>query len=244
MEKPKSASNPSPRFSFFGRLLDLVAPRFCCICGRRLTPTEEEVCVGCNISLPRTGFAASPTDNLLTRRFWGMFPVERCASLFFYQASSISKRPILRFKYFDHPETAVFFGRAMANEFGRDGFFEDIDLIVPVPLAKVRSKQRGYNQSELLARGMSEVTGIPVEAKAVRRSAFKTSQTHLSRMERFDNVAGLFSVIAPERVAGKRVLIVDDVITTGATTAALAQELIKAGVECVHIACLACTKHL
>ena len=243
MKDLPGGANQPPRISFFGRLLDLLSPRFCCICGQRLTPTEEELCIQCNISLPRTGFAKSPTDNLLARRFWGMFPVERCASLYFYHVGSIAKRPVLRLKYLDHPETAIFFGRMMAKEFQQEGFFQGIDLLVPIPLAKKRSRQRGYNQSELLARGISEVTGIAVETQAVSRSIFKTSQTHLSRMERFDNVEGLFSVTVPERIAGKHVLVIDDVITTGATTTSLAKELIKAGAQCVSIASLACTKH-
>lgn len=145
MTKPQPINSDAPRFSFFRRLLDLFAPRLCCICGQRLTPTEEEICISCNLGLPRTGYAASPLDNLLSRRFWGRIPVERCASLYFYKVHSHTKRPVLRLKYMDHPETAIFFGKMMGREFGEEGFFEGMDMMIPIPLAKNRMRERGYN---------------------------------------------------------------------------------------------------
>ena len=157
MTKPQPINSDAPRFSFFRRLLDIFAPRLCCICGQRLTPTEEEICISCNLGLPRTGYAASPLDNLLSRRFWGRIPVERCASLYFYKVHSHTKRPVLRLKYMDHPETAIFFGKMMGREFGEEGFFEGMDMMIPIPLAKNRMRERGYNQSEMIARGIAEV---------------------------------------------------------------------------------------
>ena len=141
MTKPQPINSDAPRFSFFRRLLDLFAPRLCCICGQRLTPTEEEICISCNLGLPRTGYAASPLDNLLSRRFWGRIPVERCASLYFYKVHSHTKRPVLRLKYMDHPETAIFFGKMMGREFGEEGFFEGMDMMIPIPLAKNRMQR-------------------------------------------------------------------------------------------------------
>ena len=228
MTKPQPINSDAPRFSFFRRLLDLFAPRLCCICGQRLTPTEEEICISCNLGLPRTGYAASPLDNLLSRRFWGRIPVERCASLYFYKVHSHTKRPVLRLKYMDHPETAIFFGKMMGREFGEEGFFEGMDMMI---------------QSEMIARGRAEVTGLRVETEVAVRSTFKGSQTRLGRMERFDNVEGLFSVRHPERIAGCHLLIIDDVITTGATTSTLARELLKAGAKTISIASVACTRH-
>lgn len=243
MTKPQPINSDAPRFSFFRRLLDLFAPRLCCICGQRLTPTEKEICISCNLGLPRTGYAASPLDNLLSRRFWGRIPVERCASLYFYKVHSHTKRPVLRLKYMDHPETAIFFGKMMGREFGEEGFFEGMDMMIPIPLAKNRMRERGYNQSEMIARGIAEVTGLRVETEVAVRSTFKGSQTRLGRMERFDNVEGLFSVKHPERIAGCHLLIIDDVITTGATTSTLARELLKAGAKTISIASVACTRH-
>ena len=162
MTKPQPINSDAPRFSFFRRLLDLFAPRLCCICGQRLTPTEEEICISCNLGLPRTGYAASPQDNLLSRRFWGRIPVERCASLYFYKVHSHTKRPVLRLKYMDHPETAIFFGKMMGREFGEEGFFEGMDMMIPIPLAKNRLRERGYNQSEMIARGIAEEVNVLV----------------------------------------------------------------------------------
>lgn len=150
---------------------------------------------------------------------------------------------MLRLKYMDHPETAIFFGKMMGREFGEEGFFEGMDMMIPIPLAKNRLRERGYNQSEMIARGIAEVTGLRVETEVAVRSTFKGSQTRLGRMERFDNVEGLFSVKHPERIAGCHLLIIDDVITTGATTSTLARELLKAGAKTISIASVACTRH-
>lgn len=243
MKPPHPTPSSQPRHSLFGRLLDLLSPRFCCICGQRLSPSEQELCIGCNIALPRTGFAASAEDNPLSRRFWGHVKVERCAALFFYQVRATAKQTVFRFKYKDHPEAAEQFGVMMAREFAEHDFFAGMDCIVPVPLAKDRQRARGYNQSEQLARGISHMTGLPVVARVAQRTAFYGSQTHLNRLDRFSNVAGLFTIRQPQRIVGRHVLVVDDVITTGATTIALAQVLLHAGAARVSIAALACTKH-
>lgn len=244
MEQKKETMARKPRMSLFARLLDVVVPRFCCVCGRRLAIGEEELCARCNMELPRTGFAQSPADNELARGYWGIVAVEHCAALFYYYAHAEATQAVLRFKYADHPETAVFFGRMMAREFGESGFFDDVDVIVPVPLDKTRQRQRGYNQSEMLARGIAEVSGVAVAARAVRRKEFRGSQTRLDRWQRGENVKDVFAVVRPEQLKGKHVLLVDDVITTGATTVSLARELLGAGVRCVSIAALACVRHI
>ena len=120
-------------------------------------------------------------------------------------------------------------GRQMALELLPHGFFCDIDVIVPVVLAASRLKQRGYNQSREIALGISEATGLPVADKVVRRTAFTKSQTTLMRWERMENMDGIWELVDGSRVKGKHVLIVDDIITTGATTIACAEQLLKAG---------------
>jgi ComF family protein len=113
----------------------------------------------------------------------------------------------------------------MANEFQQAHYFDGIDLLLPVPLSRKRIHQRGYNQSERLAQGISDVTGLPIETKALRRTRFLQSQTQLSRQERQQNVADMFTVSNASRLQGRHVLLIDDICTTGATLTACANAL-------------------
>lgn len=217
------------KISLWHRLLDLLAPRLCVVCGRRLSPTEQVLCASCNMHLPRTGFQHDAQDNILARLFWGIIPVERAAALFYYEASSKNSNILYDLKYHDHPEIGMEMGRLLAREFAEAGFFDDISLIVPVPLARSRERHRGYNQSRCIAEGISSVTGLTVCDRAVRRTVFEKSQTQMRHWERQENVEGVFRLVDAEAVRGRHLLLVDDVVTTGATMAACARELLTAG---------------
>lgn len=203
--------------TLWSRLLDFVSPRLCAVCGGRLSVTEHALCSACCLRLPRTGFWRSPYDNPVARLFWGQVGVERAASLFYFEAHSETSRMIYMLKYRGRPDIGVALGRLAAGEFMAGGFFDGIDLIVPVPLAGKRLRERGYNQSAEVAAGVSSLTGIPVDDRSVVRTAFRGSQTLLSRWERLGNVAGIFMVRRPSALQGRHILIVDDVVTTGAT---------------------------
>lgn len=211
------------------RLINLVAPRQCAMCGCRLGIGEDVICTACNIELPRTGYAATPYDNEMAKLFWGRMPVEKAAALFFYRAHSDASKIIYRLKYMNHPETGELMGRMIAKGFAAHRFFDGIDAIVPVPLAKKRKRERGYNQSLEIARGVSQITRLPIISNAVKRKSFKGSQTQMSRWQRNENVEGEFILKDSEAVKGKHILIIDDVVTTGATVISCATELAKAG---------------
>ena len=215
--------------SFWHRLLDLISPRVCVVCDNRLTITEETICSRCNFHLPRTGFGKAPYDNEMAKLFWAQIPIERAAALFYYEAHSETANIIYMLKYKNHPEIGGVMGRMTAKELQINGFFDGIDGIVPVPLAKKRLHQRGYNQSMEIAKGVSEITGLPIYNKVVRRNAFEGSQTNKGRWERNENVEKVFELIDSESVRGKHLLIIDDVVTTGATIIACTKELVKAG---------------
>ena len=216
------------RISFWHRVLNLISPQACVICGCRLGISEEVICTSCNLRLPRTGFSKNPYDNEMARRFFGRLPIERASALFFYEAGSETSRIIHSLKYFHHPETGRILGRWTAEEFSVDNFFDGIDMIVPVPLAKKRQKQRGYNQSEEIAKGVSAVTGIPIETGIVRRSRFESSQTSKTQQQRIENVENAFEVIDAHKAEGKHLLIIDDIVTTGATIWACFKPLCEA----------------
>ena len=228
--------------SFWHRLLDLISPRLCVVCGQRLTISEEAICSKCNLHLPRTGFQQDPYENEMAKLFWHQIPIERATSLFYYEAHSETANILYELKYKSHPEIGEVMGRMMAKELQPSGFFDEIDGIIPVPLAKKRLRQRGYNQSLEIARGISEMTGLPIYNKVVRRNAFEGSQTSKGRWERNENVEGVFELKDATAIQGKHILIVDDVVTTGATVIACAQELCKAGNVKVSVLALGFTK--
>ena len=214
--------------SFWHRLLDLISPRLCVVCGQRLTVSEETICARCNLHLPRTDFHLDPYENEMAKLFWHQIPIERATALFYYEAHAETANILYELKYKDHPEIGVVMGRLMAKELQPSGFFDGIDGIVPIPLAKKRQRQRGYNQSLEIARGVSEITSLPIYNKVVRRIAFEGSQTNKDRWERNENVENVFELADETAINGKHLLIVDDVVTTGATVLACAKELCKA----------------
>lgn len=199
------------------RIIDFIAPRSCVVCGRRLSPSEHSLCSVCTLHLFRTTYQFTPEDNTMAQLFWGLLPVERAAALFFYEPRSEAAELLYRLKYGNRPDIGEDLGRVMAEEMKIAGFFDGIDVLVPVPLSRKRQWQRGYNQSEMLARGISEVTGIPVVTNAVCREHFRQSQTSLSRRERQENVEGVFVLRRPQLLEDKHVLLIDDICTTGAT---------------------------
>lgn len=210
-------------------MLDLISPRTCVVCGCRLSVSEEVICSKCNLHLPRTGFQQDPYENIMAKMFWGQIPIERAAALFYYEPHAETANILYELKYKNHPEIGEVMGRMVARELQMSNFFEDIDGIIPVPLAKKRERQRGYNQSHELAKGISEITGLPIYNKVVKRTVFEGSQTSLGRWERNENVEQVFELRDAPTIQGKHLLIVDDVVTTGATIIACAKELCKAG---------------
>lgn len=214
--------------SIFSRLLDVIAPRQCPVCHRRLSVTEQLICASCNRHLPRTDHALDFHDNELSRLFWGRFPIERAFALVRHEPKSEMANIVYRLKYGRFASTGIKMGEFIAKELRDTDFFEGITAIVPVPLTKKRQRQRGFNQSLQLARGLSAITGIPVLQNCVSRSSFAGSQTTLNRLERAENVKEAFQLTDVAALTGQHVLIVDDVVTTGATMTSLAQQLLQA----------------
>ena len=215
--------------------LSLLLPRYCIVCGRALVEGEECLCTLCNIDLPRTGYHLCP-GNPVEQAFWGRVPVERATSYFFYRKGSDYCRILYRMKYGGERHTCEAMGRMAAAELEPSGFFEGVDCLLPVPLHADKQRRRGYNQSEWLARGVSAVTGIPVEAAWIVRRQDNETQTKKTVFERWTNVEGIFSLRAEDGLRGRHVLLVDDVLTTGATGVACASVL--AGVEGIRISVL------
>ena len=221
----------------FYDILELLLPRHCLICGRKLSATETAFCMPCLLTNPFKPLFRDSEDNKLAKLFMGIMPIERAQSMFRYAPGNELCNVIYSLKYHNAPEVGEILGRKAANTLKKKGFFDGIDFLIPVPLTKKRKRERGYNQSELICMGISEVTGIPVIKDNLIRIVFKESQTKKSHFERRDNVKNNFSIIHPNDFDNKHVLIVDDVITTGSTMKACG-EIIASGADNVKISVL------
>lgn len=204
---------------------DVFFPRLCVVCGTRLALDEQQLCISCLHQLPLVRFA-SFTENPMADRFVGLFPIVRAASCFHYQKGATVNRILFDLKYHDNPQIGYVLGRFMGRMLLARGFFDEVDVILPVPLSRLRRWQRGYNQSEWLARGVSAITGIPVCCDAVRRVRNNPTQTRLDRWRRLENVDSIFGLTRhSSALSGKHLLLIDDVFTTGATMLSLCDTL-------------------
>lgn len=206
--------------------MDFFFPRYCVACRRRLATGEELLCGVCWMGMSFVHHS-SFEENELARVFWGLVPLVRATSLCYYASDSELSRVLHEMKYRDSPEVAYQMGRTLAAIMQKRRFFEGIDVIVPVPLALSRERERGYNQSERMACGIAKVTGLPVNARCVERVVANPSQTSLNGEKRRENVRDIFRMVHPRQIEGLHVLLVDDVVTTGATLLSCAEVLSK-----------------
>lgn len=188
---------------------------------------EEVLCVRCQADLPRVR-TVSFEENDIARIFWGLVPIEKGISFFHYTPHSPYSRILFELKYHNHPEVGKTMGRMMAEELKATNFFDGIDLIVPIPLSRKKKRQRGYNQSDWIAWGISEAIGIPTDTTSVVRTKSNPSQTTLDHRQRRENVRDIFAVRHPGNLEGRHILLVDDVITTGATMLSCAETIARA----------------
>lgn len=191
-----------------------------------MSPGEEVLCVRCQADLPRVR-TVSFEENDIARIFWGLVPIEKGISFFHYTPHSPYSRILFELKYHNHPEVGKTMGRMMAEELKATSFFDGIDLIVPIPLSRKKKRQRGYNQSDWIAWGISEATGIPTDTTSVVRTKSNPSQTTLNHRQRRENVRDIFAVRHPENLESHHILLVDDVITTGATMLSCAETIAR-----------------
>lgn len=210
-------------------LLDFLFPRTCAACGKRLNDGEQAVCSGCMRHLHRVPYSGNESHGEIERLFWGRLPIERATSLFYYD-SEAAHSLLHHLKYYGRPEVGTRMGQLIVKELAPKGFFEGIDVVVPLPLHWRRFLRRGYNQSAYLTRGIHRATGLPIEAGGVRRVRNNPSQTAMpASAARRQNVEGIFRLTPRGAAAfcGKHVLLIDDTLTTGATLTSCGQEIAR-----------------
>lgn len=219
--------------------LSLIYPRLCMACGRSLYLNEEVLCTRCLLHLPQTGFHKVPKDNQVVRSFWGRVPVEGGAARYFFRKSAPVQRLLHNLKYKHAPEIGIFLGKIYGRELLESEVFRSVDVIVPIPLHPAKEKKRGYNQAAVFARGLAQAMGKPADETILFREVYTETQTRKSRLRRWENVKSVFALGETKRIAGKHILLVDDVITTGATMEACMMKLLEVSGTKVSIAAIA-----
>ncbi|MDR2912659.1 MAG: ComF family protein [Alistipes sp.] len=227
----------------FNDIRDLFFPPVCPACGRVMSGAEGFLCTACQLDMPLTGYEEM-ADNPVARRFWGLVPVRNATAFLWFTDGSGFRRVVHSFKYSGRWSLARDMGRWFGRVLADTDLYAGVDLIVPVPLHPLKVLKRGYNQSEYIARGMSQTMEVPMEAGAVVRRVNNPSQTTTAtHHERWDNVEGIFAVRRPERLRGRHILLVDDVLTTGATVGSCAEAMVRAVPDCrVSVAVLYASK--
>ena len=205
-------------------LIDLIFPRHCCVCGETLSRQERDICLNCLYTLPKI---EPHHKKEIEQIFWGKIDIERAASFMYYRKGSPYNALMHKLKYKDAPEVGTRLAEMAAKELMDSGFFDGITRIVPLPLSKKKLRKRGYNQSEYIAMGLSNITGISVDNSLVKRDIANETQTHKNRDERWENVKEIFSVNGNFSLEDEHVLLVDDILTTGATICSCAATLQK-----------------
>ena len=200
-------------------LIDLIFPRCCMVCDELLSPQEKDICLDCLRKLPKVEKIHLEE---IEKTFWGKIAIERATSFIYYHKSSPYNNLLHSLKYKNRPEVGERLAYLAANELLETGFFDGIDAIVPLPLSKKKLRKRGYNQCDYIAAGLSRATGIPVLKDAVERAVANESQTSKNREERWKNVEGIFTISDASSLQEKHILLVDDILTTGATLASCA----------------------
>ena len=196
--------------------ISLLFPRYCKVCRRRLMHSEQHLCINCLLELPRTHYDQNP-ENLLIQHFMEWPEVVRATAYFYYHKEGKYSSLIHHLKYHDKPEVGIYLGRIAATELQKSGFFDGIDIIVPLPLSRKKLRKRGYNQCDYIAQGLSEVTGIAVCNSCIERIIDTDTQTRKGRIERWENTKNIFRITNAGVLTGKHILLIDDVVTTGAT---------------------------
>ncbi|WP_375416894.1 ComF family protein [uncultured Hymenobacter sp.] len=221
--------------------LSLLFPSVCLACGQSLRRGERHLCTGCRAELPYTDFhLLPPADSPLGRRFWGKLPVQYALSYLRFVQHGRVQQLLHQLKYQGQQEVGVALGELYGAELAGSGFTRQFDVIVPVPLHRRKLARRGYNQAAAFAEGLGTGLALPHRADALRRTEHTASQTRKSRAQRWQNVATVFETAEPTQISGHRVLLVDDVLTTGATLEACGLALLAAGAAEVSIATIAC----
>ena len=208
-------------------LLHVVFPHVCDGCGSDLLNIETRLCIRCLASLPETNFEQH-TNNPVEKLFWGRLKICYGAASFYFTKESLMQRLMHQFKYRGNRELGLQLGRIMGEAIRSSSRISGIDALIPLPLFPSKEKKRGYNQATVICEGMAEIMDLPVLMDVITRPLHTETQTKKGRIERWKNIEGKFLLKDPKSIRNKHLLLVDDVVTTGATLESCGNELLLA----------------
>ncbi|MEM1122036.1 MAG: phosphoribosyltransferase family protein [Bacteroidota bacterium] len=206
-------------------LFDLFFPNLCLACGENPLHGQEIFCTTCHRSLPVTNMHQM-SENRFTDRFFGRIYLQAGAAIYHFHEGSSVQQLIHQLKYYGKARIGIKLGELYGKQLHQSKYFQEIDVIVPVPLHPVKERKRGYNQSDQFALGLSNAMQKPWLKHGLKRTKYGKSQTRKNQLERYENVMTSFAVEQSEKLVGKHILLVDDVLTTGATMEACASQLL------------------
>jgi ComF family protein len=208
-------------------ILQVVFPHVCDGCGSDLLNIESRLCIRCLASLPETNFEQH-AGNPVEKTFWGRMPIVNATAHFYFTKESLMQHLMHQFKYKSNKELGLQLGRIMGTGLSSSNRFNNIDALIPLPLFPLKEKKRGYNQATVLCEGMAEILSLPVLSNVITRPQHTETQTKKGRIERWRNIEGKFHFKNSAAIQNKHLLLVDDVVTTGATLEACGNELLTA----------------
>lgn len=218
-------------------LLHVIFPHVCAGCGSDVISEQSVLCMHCISQMPETNFHIH-CNNPVEKMFWGRLPLVSASAQYYFTKESLMQHLMHQLKYKGNKELGRQLGRLMGNDLRQTNRFHCIDALVPLPLFAAKEKRRGYNQATLLCEGMAEVMRVEIFPDVIVRTEHTESQTKKGRIERWQNIKGKFQLVRPGKIRGKHVLLVDDVVTTGATVEACGHELMQGDQTTLSIATL------
>ena len=207
-------------------LLRFIFPHVCDGCGSDLLNVESRLCLHCLDAMPETNFERH-ASNPIEKMFWGRLSLVNAAATFYFTKESLMQNLMHQFKYKNNKDLGLQLGRLMGIALKESKRFENIDALVPLPLFPFKEKKRGYNQATVLCEGIAEILFLPILKDVITRPQHTETQTKKGRIERWKNIEGKFELVKKEAINNKHILLIDDVVTTGATLEACGSELLK-----------------
>lgn len=212
--------------NLFNDCLSILYPELCQACGNALFKYERTICLSCIYKLPRTNFHLLD-DNPVARVFWGRVKLEYVSAFVYFNKKGRVQNLMHQFKYRNRKDIGFELGKLFGQDLKKSNWISEIDLIIPVPLHKKKLKKRGYNQSEEIVKGLAKSLDIPTNYSWLQRTIESETQTKKNRIQRWENVKEIFETNDKDLYIDKHILLVDDVITTGATIEACAQRILE-----------------